>query len=75
MYLNLLIWLILVAVSVLLGWLTVRAWRAENAIIKWVALTGAFDAQIAPYYFRMAAVCTLGLLLTMRNFFSNNRSI
>ena len=35
MYLNIFIWLIMLLVAVLFGWLAVRAWRAKNAIVKW----------------------------------------
>lgn len=35
MYVNILFWLIMVAVCVLFGWLAWRAWRAKNALIKW----------------------------------------
>jgi mono/diheme cytochrome c family protein len=35
MYLNILFWLILLAVSVLFGWLVTRAWRAKNPVMKW----------------------------------------
>jgi hypothetical protein len=51
------------------------AWLATWILPVGLALTGAFDAQIAPYYFGMAAVCALGLLLTMRPFFSSSKSI
>lgn len=33
---NLLIWLALVAVGVLLGWLAWRAWHAKNKVVKWI---------------------------------------
>ncbi|MGB3714814.1 MAG: hypothetical protein WA996_10330 [Candidatus Promineifilaceae bacterium] len=45
------------------------AWLATWILPVGLALTGAFDAEIAPYYIGMAAVCALGLLLTMRDFF------
>ena len=32
---NILIWLAIVAVAVLLGWLAFRAWRAKNKAVKW----------------------------------------
>ena len=32
---NILIWLAIVAVTVLLGWLAVRAWRTKNKAVKW----------------------------------------
>lgn len=51
------------------------AWLATWILPIGLALTGAFDAQIAPYYLGMAAVCVLGLLLTIRSFFSSSRSI
>ena len=34
---NILIWLVIVAAAVLLGWLTFRAWRAKNKAVKWGA--------------------------------------
>ncbi len=46
------------------------AWLATLILPIGLALTGAFDAEIMPYYFGMAAVCALGLLLTMQDFFS-----
>ena len=45
------------------------AWLATWILPVGLALTGAFDAEIAPYYIGMAVVCALGLLLTMRDFF------
>ncbi len=49
MYTNILFWLIMVAVSVLFGWLAWRAWRARNAIVKWggVALSGLLTLIVA----------------------------
>lgn len=38
MYINIVSWLILVGVSVLFGWLAVRAWRAKNVLLKWVGV-------------------------------------
>jgi len=35
MSLNLLIWLVVVALVVLFGWLAARAWRAGNPVMKW----------------------------------------
>jgi hypothetical protein len=35
---NILGWLAIVVVAILLGWLTWRAWRIKNAILKWVAV-------------------------------------
>ncbi len=35
MYLNILYWLLMVAVTLFFGWLVVRAWRSRNAIVKW----------------------------------------
>ena len=39
---NVLGWLVFVAFAVLFGWLTRRAWRVKNALLKWgkVALSG-----------------------------------
>ena len=41
---NILIWLVIVAAAVLLGWLTFRAWRANNKAVKWggVVVSGLF---------------------------------
>ena len=41
---NILIWLVIVAAAVLLGWLTFRAWRAKNKAVKWggVIVSGLF---------------------------------
>jgi mono/diheme cytochrome c family protein len=35
MFLNILIWLIILAVAVLFGWLVTRAWRVKNPVVKW----------------------------------------
>ena len=32
---NILGWLVIVAVAVLLGWVTSRLWRAKNPLVKW----------------------------------------
>ena len=60
MYHNILIWLILVAASVLLGWLTVRAWRAKNAILKWggVVLSGLLTVSLGV----VSVVALIGLV-------------
>jgi hypothetical protein len=47
-------------------------------LITWIlpiglAIPAANDPKIAIYYFGMAAVCVLGLLLTMQDFFSQAR--
>jgi len=41
---NILIWLAIVAVAVLLGWLTFRAWHARRKVVKWggVIVSGLF---------------------------------
>jgi mono/diheme cytochrome c family protein len=41
---NILIWLVVVAVAVLLGWLTFRAWHARRKVVKWggVIVSGLF---------------------------------
>ncbi len=46
------------------------AWYTTWLLPIGLALPAAGDADIAPYYFGSAAVCALGLLLTMRYFFS-----
>jgi len=35
MLLNVLLWLLIVAVTGLLGWLTWRAWRSRNGLVRW----------------------------------------
>src|SRR5512135_2282786 len=35
MLINIVIWLVIIAGVVLLGWLTFRAWHARNKIVKW----------------------------------------
>jgi mono/diheme cytochrome c family protein len=49
MYVNILLWLVMVAVCVLFGWLARRAWRARNAIVKWagVVLSGLLTLVLA----------------------------
>ena len=47
-------------------------------LITWIlpiglAIPAATDPNIAIYYFGVAAVCVVGLLLTMPEFFSNSR--
>jgi len=46
---NILIWLVIVAAAVLLGWLTFRAWRAKNKAVKWggVVVSGLFTIVLA----------------------------
>jgi hypothetical protein len=49
-------------------------------LITWVlpiglAIPAATDPNIAIYYFGVAGVCVLGLLLTMREFFSNGMRV
>jgi hypothetical protein len=46
------------------------AWLASWILPIGLAVTGAFDAEIAPYFYALAALCGLGLLVTMRDFFS-----
>ncbi len=46
------------------------AWIATWILPVVLVLTASFVPEIVPYYFGMAAVCVLGLLLTMRDFFS-----
>src|SRR5574341_765738 len=60
MYLNILFWLIMLAVSVLFGWLTWRAWRAKNAIMKWggVVLSGLLTLIVAA----LSVVTLMGLV-------------
>jgi hypothetical protein len=46
------------------------AWLATWILPVGLAVPAATDPNIAVYYFGIAAVCVLGLLLTMRAFFS-----
>ena len=46
------------------------AWMTTWLLPIGLALPAASDPDIAIYYFAVAAVCVLGLLLTMQNFFS-----
>ena len=47
------------------------AWLATWILPLVLALIGVLDAEIAPYYYGLAAVCVVGMLLTMQDFFSN----
>jgi len=49
MYTNIALWLVMVAVCVLFGWLALKAWRAKNAMIKWagVVLSGLLTLALA----------------------------
>ncbi len=60
MYVHIVPWLILVAVSVLFGWLTWRAWRAKNAFLKWggVVVSGLLTLIIG----LVAVVSLIGLV-------------
>jgi hypothetical protein len=46
---NVLIWLGLIGATVLLGWLTYRAWHAQNKVVKWmgVIVSGLFTFILA----------------------------
>jgi len=46
------------------------AWAATWILPVVLALTAYFAPDYAPYYYGLAAVFTLGLLLTMKDFFS-----
>lgn len=46
------------------------AWFATWILPVAFALSAYFDTEIAPYYYGLAAVCGLGLLITMRDFFT-----
>ena len=46
------------------------AWMTTWLLPIGLALPAASDPDIAIYYFAVAAVCVLGLLLTMQDFFS-----
>lgn len=60
MYLNILYWIIMVAIVVLFGWLARRAWRARNAIVKWggLVLSGLLTLVLAV----VSAVTLIGLV-------------
>lgn len=60
MYINILLWLVMVAVCVLFGWLALRAWRARNTIVKWVGvvLSGLLTLALAI----VSVVTLLGLV-------------
>ena len=45
------------------------AWLTTWILPVGLAIPAATDPNIAVYYFGMAAVCVLGLLLTLRDFF------
>ena len=49
------------------------AWWSTWILPASMALTGFYHPEFAPYYFGGAAVFAVGLLLTMRDFFSPNR--
>jgi len=38
MYTNILLWLVLVAITILFAWLGRRAWRSRNVFLKWGGL-------------------------------------
>jgi hypothetical protein len=46
------------------------AWLATWLLPIGLALPAAFDPDIAIFYFAFAAICVLGLFLTMQDFFS-----
>ena len=50
------------------------AWMATWILPVVLALTAYFTPEFAPYYYGMAVVFVLGLLLTMSEFFSNRMS-
>jgi len=50
------------------------AWWVTWVLPFGLALPAATDPNIALYYFGVAAVCVLGLLMTMPAFFSNRRA-
>jgi hypothetical protein len=50
------------------------AWITTWVLPVGLALPAINDPDIALYYFAIAALCILGLLLTMRDFFSNSES-
>jgi hypothetical protein len=49
------------------------AWLVTWVLPIGLAVPAATDANLTIYYFGIAAVCVLGLLLTMRDFFSAKR--
>jgi hypothetical protein len=50
-------------------------WLATWILPIGLAIPAATNPSIAVYYFGMAAVCVLGLLLAMRDFFSPEHSV
>jgi len=50
------------------------AWLTTWILPVGLAVPAATDPNIAIYYFGVAAMCVLGLLLTMRDFFSNSNA-
>ncbi len=49
------------------------AWWSTWILPTSMALTGLYIPEFAPYYFGGAAVFAVGLLLTIKDFFSTNR--
>jgi mono/diheme cytochrome c family protein len=60
MYLNIFIWLIFVSVAVLFAWLARRAWRARNAIVKWVGVV--VSGLLTLVFAAVSVVSLVGLL-------------
>jgi mono/diheme cytochrome c family protein len=60
MIVNLLIWLVVVAVAVFFGWLVTRAWRAKNAIMKWGGLV--LSGLLTLVFALVAVVSARGLI-------------
>jgi hypothetical protein len=49
------------------------AWLTTWILPAGLALPASTDPDLAIFYYAVAALCILGLLLTMRDFFGNNR--
>ncbi len=57
---NIVIWLVLLAVTVGLGWLAVRAFRAKNGLVKWVG--GLLSALLTLVVGLVTVVALVGLV-------------
>ncbi len=51
------------------------AWFATWILPVGLAAVAGTDGEIGPYFYAMSVVCVLGLLLTMRDFFADDRQV